>query len=233
MGLEIFALFCFGPLPVGLFHVLFRWLQDADLEAGIIPPRGSRIKGSLQKFLHVQDFATMTWGDLIGLSLVWATSMMMVFVQANWSRPSAFWITVIGVVVALVAGFGFHTMCLGPNHKPDYGFPSAGVASPAGKAHSVFFGLSFGVGVMGLLFFIIQYDRTSFMIKTPLLWVWGLGLAVWCAAGLRDIMTGRFAPFQEHGPIMINLTRRCPKCDSDRYVVEPPGYRCKGCGVHF
>lgn len=232
--LDILAMAVFGLLPVGLFHGLFLWFQAEDVKNQKIPARGSRIPGSLQKFLHMWDFSFMTWGDLVGLSLVWGASVYMMAIQASWSRASAYWIMAVGIVIGLLAGFGFHMMCLAPNHKPDYGFPHVGEASRAGKVYSFFFGLSFTIGTMGLLFLLIQQDLSGFATKMPLAWIWGVGFAVWCAAGIRDFLMGRFAPFEKLSqPVIIHLTRRCPKCDSDRYVDEPPGHRCKSCGVHF
>lgn len=45
--------------------------QFVDIARGKLPPRNSLIPGTRQRFLHMQDFWTMTYGDIVGVSFIW------------------------------------------------------------------------------------------------------------------------------------------------------------------
>ena len=145
----IALLFLIGLVPVGASHLLMRYVQRKEAKQGIIPPKGSMIPGTWQEHLRLEQFHSMTWGDLVGLSAVWGASIWTLYLCWDAGGPEIA-IRIGGAIIGLGAGISFHKMCLKPDHKPDYGFPVAGKASLAGTVHSVFFGLSFAVGSAGL-----------------------------------------------------------------------------------
>lgn len=230
MFVQIVLVILLGLTPTVAFHLLIRWLQNNDVAAGLIPPRWSTIIGTAQRFLYMQDFHTMTWGDLVGLSMVWSASLT--GASSGWSNSRALtgaMVILLGATIGLMAGMLFHQMCLRPDHKPDYGFPSPGKSSTAGLVHSVFFGLSFWVGTTGLLFFIMFWKEIQLHYNATLLaWVYAVGFIIWLAAGLADLRAKKFEPLR-----LLPNHDTCPRCGSEKFVPELPGKRCRGCGQHY
>lgn len=198
MFVQIVLVVLLGLVPTIGFHLLIRWFQNNDAADSILPPRWSTIPGTAQLFLYMQDFHTMTWGDLVGLSMVWSASLA--GIGSGWSASRALTgsiIIVLGAAIGLTAGMLFHQTRLKPDHKPDYGFPQAGKSSAAGLTHSVFFGLSFWVGSTGLIFFIVFWQEVGRDYSAPLLaWIGVTGLAIWLAAGLADLRAKKFEPLR-------------------------------------
>lgn len=230
MYVHIVLVVLLGLFPTTCFHAMIRWLQNDDAVNGLLPPRGSTIPGTAQRFLHMQDYHTKTWGDLVGLSMVWSASLASI--SGGWSASHALTgsiIIMLGAFIGLTAGTLFHQMCLKPDHKPDYGFPQAGKSSAAGLTHSVFFGFSFWIGSTGLLFFIVFWQEIGRDYSAPLLaWIDAVGLAIWLVAGLIDLRTKKFEPIK-----LLPGLEKCPRCGSDKFVPEPPGKRCRSCGMHY
>lgn len=191
MFFDIVLSVVFGPLPVAVVHLIVRILQAKDVRAGRIPPRGTLISGTNQQFLHAQELLVMVWGDLVGLSAVWAASIKATLKW--WGRDHTLWFVTASALIGLIAGFFFHHMCLQPNHKPDYGFPRSGVASRAGIVHSIFLGLSFAIGCMGLGYLATSWSKGDIDDEGIILTcAWITGFTVWLIAGLIDYGKGRF-----------------------------------------
>lgn len=207
-------LFLIGLVPVGTFHLLMRYVQRKEAEQGIIPPKNSLIPGTAQKHLRMEQFHSMTWGDLIGLSAVWGASLWVLYLCWGAEGPEV-GIRIGGAIIGLGAGIGFHKMCLGANHKPDYGFPVSGKASVAGTVHSVFFGLSFAVGTAGLGVLIAFWNELSDVDAVTATWLGGIGFAIWLAAGITDAAVGNFDKLK---PLPIPWDT-CTKCGSKMVVI--------------
>ena len=188
-------LFLIGFVPVGAFHLLMRYAQRKEAAQGIIPPKGSLIPGTAQEFLRLEQFHSMTWGDLLGLSAVWGASLWTLYLCWGAGNPEVA-IRIGGAIIGLGAGIGFHRMCLKPDHTPDYGFPVAGKASVAGTVHSVFFGLSFAVGTAGLGVLIAFWNELSDVDAVTAAWLGGIGFAIWLTAGIADFRVGNFDPLK-------------------------------------
>lgn len=200
-------------LLVFLFHLWLRHLQQISFEAGKIPARGSTIPGTRQKFLWIQDWSTMTWGDLVGLAPALCVGLFLGGAYLP-SLPNWQWVVVATTLVGVITGWEFHRMCLRPNHKPDYGFPRPGEASSMGVAHSVFFGLSAGIILVTIYTFWQYPEKMDDLVPAWLLWGMFLGgLAVLGAATIVDLVKGRFAPLMldpdvsDDGSMLLDLRR--------------------------
>ncbi len=160
---------------VGVISILLAQDTDANL-----PVRHSLIPGTNQKFLYIQDFWTMTWGDLYGVPLFVNAFVHLVkreIIYLWWAIP-------IGAVVTL----GFLVMCLGKNHKPDYGFPATGKISLAGKLHLFYFGMGWGAGLVALWSLFVTGDSPLDIIA----WVGLAGAGFYLACFGAEFASGNF-----------------------------------------
>jgi predicted small integral membrane protein len=151
-----------------------------------LPARHSIIPGTRQKFLHMQDFHTTTWGDLFAIPL-----LISAFAHLLSNGYIGVWQWFIFVIIALVDGIGFLEMCLTEKHKPDQGYPRRGVVSWHGLSHLPYHGvcvamivLSIGQTVIGNLY-------------GPVLYVSLFGGALYIAAFIADIRAGNFDPLKK------------------------------------
>ncbi len=176
------------------YIVVFKWFffnlvmcllqfltQDEERIRGRIPPRHSIIKGTDQKFLYWEDFSTQTWGDIAGLGLVWVAfgHVWKCLAPTNW---------ILAFGTALLGSFGFWLSCVRPQHKPDWGYPSAGKISLGGLVHLVYFGASLAVATIG-----IGVTIYGILQGIPLL-LFIVGSTIWIAAAIDDFVKGRFDP---------------------------------------
>lgn len=147
-----------------------------------LPARHSIIKGTNQKFLHIQDFYTMTYGDLIGVPLI-----VVAFVHLAVQDITNLW---WGLPIVLVSGLGFLKMCLGKNHKPDYGFPDIGKVSFAGILHLFYFGAGIGASAMCV------WNLIAGDLRGPVMWVALAGGAFYFACFILEVRSGNFDPLK-------------------------------------
>lgn len=156
--------------------------QQADKS---LPARNSIISGTNQKFLHMQDFWTMTWGDLVGVALI-NTAFLHLAVNGFlgvW-RWIAFAVLVIGFSVQ------FAKMCLSQGHKPDMGFPDIGKISLIGKIHLPYYATGMAAGAFCILA-IFTGD-----LRGPVLYVGLGGAAVYALCFVAEIKSGNFDPLK-------------------------------------
>jgi hypothetical protein len=99
-----------------------------------LPERHSIIPGTNQKFLHMQDFWTMVWGDIVGVSFIWGAFLHLAIYRFEFRH----WIVFTALAVLFMAGFA--VMCFGKNHKPDMGYPDIGKISWNGILYLPYFG---------------------------------------------------------------------------------------------
>jgi len=144
--------------------------------------RHSVIKGTNQKFLYIQDFYTMTYGDLVGVPLI-----VVAFVHLAVQDITYVW---WGLPVVVVSVPGFLKMCLGKDHKPDYGFPDIGKISFAGILHLFYFGAGIGASVM-CVWGLIAGNLTG-----AVLWVALGGGAFYVGCFIAEIKSGNFDPLK-------------------------------------
>ncbi len=148
-----------------------------------LPSRNSIIPGTNQKFLYVQDFWTMTYGDFLGVPLV-----VNAFVHLAADDITNLWWTLgIGMLSTMM----FLKMCLGKNHKPDYGFPGIGKISFAGILHLPYFGFGIGASAMSAWNLIIGE------LRGPVMWVALAGGAVYVGCFVLEIRSGNFDPLKK------------------------------------
>ncbi len=150
-----------------------------------LPPRHSIIPGTRQKFLYMQDFNTMTWGDFIGVALINCA-----FVHVVMNYAFGFWVGFAFVGIAFALGLWFAHMCISENHKPDMGFPDIGKISMLGLLHLPYFGIGVTAGAFCVWFIFAGYLRGS------VLYVGLAGGLVYALAFLSDIMFGNFDPLK-------------------------------------
>lgn len=147
-----------------------------------LPPQNSTIPGTRQKFLYMQDFWTMTWGDIVGVSLIWVSFFHLALA---WFGPYSwifFW------VVAILLAWQFMRMCLGVNHKPDWGYPEVGKISVGGYLHLPYFGVSVVAGVwcLGLL-----------RVPGTVMYIYLAGLVVYALCFLLELKSGNLDPIKK------------------------------------
>jgi len=147
----------------------------------------SVIKGTNQKFLYIQDFYTMTYGDLVGVPFI-----VVAFVHlAVQDITNVWW----GLPVVVVSALGFLKMCLGKDHKPDYGFPDIGKISLAGILHLFYFGIGIGASAMSVWAFFAGD------LWGPVMWVALGGGAFYIGCFILEIWSGNFDPLKREVPI--------------------------------
>jgi predicted small integral membrane protein len=151
-----------------------------------LPARHSIIPWSAnQKFLHMQDYWTMTWGDIFGVAL-----MNTAFVHLAWQGyfNVKHWIIFAGMVITFA--IQFMRMCKGPDHKPDMGFPRAGKISWIGMLHLPYFGIGMTTGLFCFWFAI--YGK----LRGPVLHIFLIGAAVYAVCFIAEINSGNFDPLK-------------------------------------
>lgn len=175
---KIAILAAFGNM---CFCVAQYLMQQWELAHGHIKPRHSIIRGTDQKFLHWQDFSTQTWGDFIGLALVWGGFWHLKTSEIFWP---------VFAVFAILGSLGFTYMCTRPDHKPDWGWPADKQMSFGGGLHVLYFGLSLAAAGTCIWKMI---DGTLSDVPSIVTLIGG---AIWIAAAITDFAKGRFDPLK-------------------------------------
>ena len=150
-----------------------------------LPPRHSTIPGTNQRFIYVQDFWTMTWGDGLGVSLI-TSGFMHLVVNGRidlWQWPAF-------VALAIVSASIFANMCLGKEHKPDMCFPDIGKISWICIVHLPYFGVAIAISI-----FSICHLFTG-QLRGPAMWVGLSGGAVYITCFILEIRSGNFDPLK-------------------------------------
>lgn len=147
-----------------------------------LPPRNSLIPGTRQKFLYANDFWTMTYGDVVGVSLIWVAFS---HVAVNWFGAYTwmfFW------AVAFLVALNFMRMCLKADHKPDWGYPAQGEISLGGYLHLPYFGFSVVAGVWCLG-----------LVREPgiVLMIYLAGAVIYIICFVLEIKSGNFDPLKK------------------------------------
>lgn len=158
-------------------------LQQIDKN---LPPRHSIIPGTNQKFLYMQDFYTMFWGDMIGVTLI-----ANAFVHLAVNSHVALWEWIVFILITVVDGFRFMKMCLTQNHKPDQGFPEIGKVSWHGLSHLPYHGAGVAMALFAIWHIITGELRGSVM------YVALVGGTIYVASFITDIKTGNFDPLKK------------------------------------
>lgn len=180
-------LFVFAVILNTILCIIQYFVQQHDLKKGKISPRHSLIPGTSQKFLYWQDFYTQTYGDFLGL--VWVMNAFIhLAVAGEIGILSWIAVLVITVAVALKAA----KMFTSDEHKPDWGYPKAGVISLGGMSHLPYLGLNVGM-IFILILKIFTGDLTGILLWTAL-----AGGAIWIASFIADMKTGHFDPLQQN-----------------------------------
>ena len=150
-----------------------------------LPPHNSIIPGTNQRFLHMQDFWTMTWGDIVGVALI---NTAFVHLAVNGCLGVWHWVAFGVLVVALMVQFA--RMCTSNNHKPDMGFPDIGKISCTGILHLPYFGVGVAAGAF-CVWFIITGD-----LRGPVLCVGLAGGIFYALCFVAEIKSGNFDPLK-------------------------------------
>jgi len=194
---------CVAAIMANLAWILVMFVaQQLDKS---LPPRNSIIPGTHQKFIYVQDFWTMTWGDIVGVSLIWVAFFHVV---VNWFGPYCwvfFWL------VSLIVAWYFMQMCLSTNHKPDWGYPEIGKISMSGYLHLPYFGCSVVAGVwcLGL-----------FTVPGIVLVIYLTGLAIYGLCFLLEIRSGNFDSLENYDPNKCFIGK-CSNCGREFSKQNP------------
>lgn len=174
----LIAVFLVNLLWIGVMFAIQELDESLPLHYCFIP-------GTNQRFLHMQDFHTMTWGDLIGIPLI---ANMFVHLAMNGFVGSGQWLAFF--IIAIVDAVGFRKMCLGKNHKPDMGFPEIGKVSWTGFAHLPYHGVCVAMTVLSV------WHIALGNLRGPVLYVGLAGGVLYLASFIADIRSGNFDPLK-------------------------------------
>ena len=165
-------------LTVNCFYMgLMYLLQELDRN---LSSRHSTIPGTKQKFLYMQDFYTMIWGDFIAVPLI-----VNAFVHlALHGLSLAEWVLFFTVIV--VDAFGFLWLCTRSSHKPDQGFPEVGKVSWHGLAHLPYHGVVVAISII-LIWHIFIDNLHGSILYTSL-----MGGVLYIVSFIADIISGNF-----------------------------------------
>lgn len=152
----------------------------------ILAPRHSIIVGTSHKFLYMQDFWTMTLGDLFGVPLI-----LNAFVHLAVNGNIGLWQWLAFAVIVPVDATLFYRMCTSKNHKPDMGYPDAGQVSITGLAHLPYHGICVAAALFaaGHAF---AGNVTGSVLGLAL-----LGVAVYIFSFAADVVSGNFDPLRK------------------------------------
>ena len=161
-------------------------MQQEEIRAGMIQRHGTKVAGTNQQFLHWQDFYCQRYGNTIGLTILSVGFCHLVLY--GFVSPVQ-WAVFIGI--AAIDAIGFTLMCLGKNHKPDWGFPEIGQASWSGLFHSIYHGFSIAMAALCLWHWLITGN-----FHGPVLWLTLAGGIFYLITDLADIKAGHFNPIK-------------------------------------
>jgi len=156
-----------------------------DITRGKVMLPGTWIPGTDQRFLGWNDFHTQTWGDLVGLALILVGFAHLI----NNGLITKDQLLVM-ILLTGVAMIGFFLMCIGPNHKPDWGYPEIGKISLGGLSHLPYFGAMTAIAIMCVYHIIIGN------LRGPLMWIALAGGAIYIASFITDLKAGNFDPIK-------------------------------------
>lgn len=168
------------------------WLIQYQLRSTFkIPARHSLIDGTIQRFLYLGDFWTMSIGDLWGLPFVGAAAVSLAY-DGHISISLLF----IAIAVAIPGTMWFGFLCLQPNHKPDWGYPAPGKISACGIIHLIYLTFYVGAAVMTV------WSTFSGQLRGLPMWLAWVGGLFYIGTFFADLLNGNFEtcqPYRPHG----------------------------------
>ncbi len=188
----------FGLVVLGNFAWVGVMFLAQELDKSL-PPRRSLIPGTRQPFLYMWDWYTILYGDTIAVPLIVNAYMHLVAyghisaVQSTISALLAMILTVVGIV-----------SCLGPNHKPDQGFPEVGRISAHGLIHMPYFGAGWSMGAVALCHWLFLGHLSG-----PVLWLGLFGGVLYLFLLAMEFKSGNF------DPLKIDL-----QAEADRFEIR-------------
>ncbi|MFZ2150028.1 MAG: hypothetical protein WAV15_02635 [Minisyncoccia bacterium] len=169
----------FFAVAINLFYIGTMYIsQRLDRN---LPPRRSIITNTRQKFLYMQDFYTLTYGDILGISSI-AIGFAHLTVSGYVSAYQWIYSLVIGAVSTLL----FAKICLRVKHKPDMGFPSTGRISWIGAIHFIYFFAGVTTST------ICAWNLITGKLTGPLMWTVIAGGGFYIICCILDFMFGNF-----------------------------------------
>lgn len=192
--------------------------QQLDMN---LPPRHSTIPGTRQKFNHMQDFWTCTYGDIFALPFV-----LNAFAHLAVNGYISLWQWIVFNILWVVLSIGFLMMCLGKNHKPDQGYPQAGKVSVQGIVHLPHFGVSMAMALLAI------WHIVAGNVKGPVLYLFIAGAVCWIASFVADNVTGNFDPLKlEPAENDCDCSKTCYTCRCRFSEARPDfgGGVCREC----
>lgn len=156
--------------------------QEYEVGVGKLPKRKAFGHfGLSEDFLHIQDYYTTFWGDLIALTII--SAVFAVLVSDSALSPSLF---LIAGVIALLSTFFFHKVNAHRRHRPNFACPTHNVLSLSGKLHLAYFLIqAFVISYVGLA---VAYGISNKLVAYTFL----VGVVMYLATFLVDVLTGRF-----------------------------------------
>ncbi|HEV3244792.1 MAG TPA: hypothetical protein VG102_00350 [Candidatus Paceibacterota bacterium] len=163
-----------------LFWFIISVIESWESRTGRIPAR--RGWDDVSPFPYFQDWHTVTWGDLAGLSLIdFSAGYILCATIPSWGA------VLLSLVVAALGALSFHFRCMSRLHKPDSGYPAPGVISAHGFAHVVYFFIQLSICMLAA-FLALEGKLTGTVLFAAL-----LGGAVYVASFLFDWYPGRYS----------------------------------------
>ena len=148
--------------------------------------RHSLIPGTRQKFLYMQDFWTMTFGDMLGVSMI-----AIAFTHLAVNGYIDLWQWIAFVALSIVSAVIFAQMCLSKDHKPDMGFPDIGKISWLGILHLPYFGVGIAISIICI------WNLVTGNLRGPVMWIGLAGGMFYIACFIAEIKSGNFDPLKK------------------------------------
>lgn len=162
---------------VDLMHLFQVWNKN-------LPRQDSLIPGTEQKFLYNRDYYTMTYGNLIAVSLI---DVAFAHLVARSHIPV--WQWVVFAIIGAACAIFFRWLKTLPDNKVDANFPGPREISPSGRVFLVYFGSQ--VAVTGIAMWNLFADN---LWGQPVMMAGLLGVIGFAVCFVADIKSGNFDP---------------------------------------
>ena len=164
---------------VSLFWLAAMFLAQ-QLDEGL-PPRHSIVKDSDgQKFLYMQDWYTVKYGDIVAVPLI-----VNAFLHLATNGEIGFWQWIGFTALAITLTTMGFLSCLDPDHRDDQGFRD-GLITAQGALHMPYFGVGWSMGIFSLLNLLLG------KLTGPVMWLGIFGGVFYFICLVVEFKSGNF-----------------------------------------
>ena len=163
-----------------LFWIMLMFL--AEFFDKTLPEQNSIIPNTNQKFLYMKDFWTFSWGDPVGVSLIWAAFLHIVIYRFEIRHWLVF------CVLSVFFMIGFAAACLAKDHRPNMRYPDTGKISWNGILHLPYFGLGAAASIFCI--WLIAFPGVVLLLFL-------FGVAFYLVCFYLEIQSGNLEPLRK------------------------------------